>query len=182
MPFMYISFFFSSSSDYFCSSLFYKCKFLAMILVDTWKYIFLWLCNIHWTLGKNEQIILYLFSCLHQFVQSTDNKAIYTHVWQDKGFLFLKHGRDGKTCYFLNFMNSVPATRLPLPPHSYARSPALQGLKNWLRMPHSCRLQLSFWSQEVDWVMLGEGKANPESNYYYCASRNEKPDTLLDTK
>lgn len=50
-------------------------------------------------------------------MQSTDNKVIYTCIWQDKGFLFLKHGRNGKTYYFLHFMNYVPVTCcLPLPP------------------------------------------------------------------
>lgn len=37
-------------------------------------------------------------------------------------------------------------------------------------------------SQETDSVMSREGKDNPESNHYYCVSKNEKPDALVYVK
>lgn len=72
-------------------------------------------------LGGGKSKYSYIFSCLHQFVQSTDSKVIYTCICQDKRFLFLKHGADGKTCYFLHFMDYMPVTRcLPHPLHNSA--------------------------------------------------------------
>lgn len=123
ISFMWIFFFFSRS----LLSTFALVLQMQIFGNDNWhlKVYLLWLFNMHWTLGKNKQIILY-FSCLHQFEQSTDKKVIYICVWQDKGFLFLKHGRDGKTFCFLHFMNYVLVMcHLPLPPHHCAKSKEL---------------------------------------------------------
>lgn len=37
-------------------------------------------------------------------------------------------------------------------------------------------------SQETDSVMSRERKDNPESNHYYCVSKNEKPDAVVYVK
>lgn len=75
-------------------------------------------------------------------------------------------------------------SHLPLPPHHCAKSKELKfgpsRPKELIQVASFLQVMAELWSQ--DSVMSKEGKDNPEINYYYCVSQNEKPDTLVYVK
>lgn len=118
-------------------------------------------------------------------MQSTDNKVIYICVWQDKEFLFLKHERDGKMGKkilppsFHELCTSHLLFATSSPPLCKELNLGISRPKDLIQDASFLQVMAELWSQETDSVKSRQGKDNAESNYYYCVSKNEKPDMLV---
>lgn len=98
-----------------------------------------------------------------------EKEVIYTCVWEDKRFLFLKNGRSGKILFPLFHelctINMLPATSSPQLCNTSSKA-----LTQGSSASHAFRLWPRFQPLENDSVMWGKQKANPKGS---CMSKNE---------